>query len=77
MAVKLTLDIDNIETENIVHTLMIEDILSSSDYDVGVKISSVGDYGCLTGHLINMNTGKLIYERLVKERIITDITNGT
>ena len=76
MSIKLTLDIETIETEieqEIVHSLMMEYIHSNNDCDVGVMISSLGNNGNLTGHLVNIKTGGLIYEGLVKESIIDTV----
>ena len=69
MAISLQLDIECIEEEDIVHTLLLE-YVSSCTQTIGVKISSFDKNGKLKGHLVDCTTGLFVYQGLVEEKVI-------
>ena len=69
MAIRLQLDLECLEEEDIVHTLLLE-YVSTCSQTIGVKISSFRENGQLTGHLVDCSTGKYVYQGLVEEKII-------
>ena len=55
------------ETEEIGQCVMLECLNSYEDEDVGIKIAGFRDDGALTGHLVDLRTGALLYQCLFKE----------
>ena len=69
IAIKLCLNIEVLENEDIVHALLLE-TLKSCDDKVGIVISEFGDNGSVHGHLVEMKTGNYLYKRLENEGLV-------
>ena len=69
ISVRVRLDIELREEEDIVHTLM-KETLFSYEGKVALRISSLGDQGRVSGHLVNPTSGEIIYKNLISEGII-------
>ena len=69
IAIKLCLNIEVLENEDIVHALLLE-TLKSCDDKVGIVISEFGDNGSVHGHLVDMETGNYLYKGLENEGLV-------
>ena len=66
IAIKLSLNIEVIENEDIVHALLLE-TLKSRENKVGIMITRFGENGSVHGHLIDITSGDYLYKGLENE----------
>ena len=69
LAIKLELLLENLEEEDIIDSLMMEE-LHTEERDVVVRISSLGEEGTIRGHLEVEETGEMVYRNLIKEGVV-------